>query len=316
MEEELTVRALWLAYIGKYTQDKIAQFLNISRAKVQRLIANGIAQEFVAVQICHEIGTLIEIEEEVKSKFGIEHCQVVPRMPGKTCAETYMESLGLAGSTYLFNLLSGPEKKTIGMGMGRTLLHVAKHFQKRNDTHLNNHKFIPLIGSFTKKSAMNPMNLMYLLGEKTTAETYFLPAPFFVDSVEERKILEKQRSVKNVLDLALKADHYFIGIGEIGPTSALLKYGLISKKLQNQLRSKGAVAEIVGKFINKKGKLVDHPINQLSITIPIETLRDKSAVAVCSGLEKVIAIQTVLKKKLISGLITDEDTAGRLLKVS
>ena len=140
MEEELTVRALWLAYIGKYTQDKIARFLNISRPKVQRLIANGIAKEFVAVQICHEISTLIEIEEAVKSKFGIEHCQVVPRMPGKACAETHMESLGLAGSTHLFNLLSSPEKKTIGMGMGRTLMHVAKHFQKRTDTRLNNHK--------------------------------------------------------------------------------------------------------------------------------------------------------------------------------
>ena len=316
MEEELAVRALWLAYIGKYTQDKIAEFLNISRQKVQRLIADGIARDFVSVQICHEISSLIEMEETIKSKFGIKHCQVCPRMPGKACADTYMASLGLAGSTYLFNLLSGPKKKTIGMGMGRTLSHVAKHFQKRAEMNLDSHKFVPLIGSFTKKSAMNPMNLMYLLGEKTNAETYFLPAPFFVDSVEERKILEKQSSVKNVLDLAMKADHYFIGIGEIGPTAAILKFGLISKKLQKQLRSKGAVAEIVGKFINKKGELVDHPINQLSITLPIDTLRDKSVVAVCSGLEKLKAIQIVLKTKLISGLITDEVTAGRLLQES
>ncbi len=316
MEEELTVRALWLAYIGKYTQDKIARFLNISRQKVQRIIADGIAKEFLAVQICHEISSLIEIEEKIRSKFGLEHCQVVPRMPGKACSETYMESLGLACSTFLFNLLSGPGKKTIGIGMGRTLSHMAKHFQKRADMNLNNHKFVPLIGSFTKKSAMNPINLIYLLGEKTNAETYFLPAPFFVDSVEERQILEKQRSIKKVLDLALKADHYFIGIGEMGPTASILKFGLMSKHLHQQLRSKGAVAEIVGKFINIKGELVDHPINQLSITMPIETLRDKSVVAVCSGLEKVKAIQTVLKKKYISGLITDEETAGHLLKGS
>lgn len=314
MEEELTVRALWLAYIGKYTQDKIARFLNISRQKVQRLIADGISKEFVAVQICHDISTLIEIEEQLKSKFGIEYCRIVPRMPGMACAEIYMDSLGLAGSTYLFNLLSGPHKKTIGMGMGRTLLHVAKHFQKRTDINLNCHKFVPLIGSFIKKSAMNPMNLMYLLGEKTDAETYFLPAPFFVDSVEERKILENQKSIKNVLDLALQADHYLIGIGEVGPTSALLKYGQISKSVQNQLRTKGAVAEISGKFINRKGELVDHPINHLSITIPIEALRGKSVVAICSGLEKKKAIKTVLKNHLISGLITDEDTAEHLLK--
>jgi DNA-binding transcriptional regulator LsrR (DeoR family) len=314
MEEELTVRALWLAYIGKYTQDKIARFLNISRQKVQRIIADGISKEFLSVQICHEISSLIEIEEKIRSKFGLEYCQVVPRMPGKACSETYMESLGLACSTFLFNLLSGPEKKTIGIGMGRTLSHMAKHFQKRADMNLNNHKFVPLIGSFTKKSVMNPINLIYLLGEKTNAETYFLPAPFFVDSVEERQILEKQRSIKKVLDLALKADHYFIGIGEVGPTASILKFGLISKNLYQQLRSKGAVAEIVGKFINIKGELVDHPINQLSITMPIETLRDKSVVAVCSGLEKVKAIQTVLEKNYISGLITDEETAEHLLK--
>jgi len=314
MEEELTVRALWLAYIGKYTQDKIAQFLNISRQKVQRIIADGIAKDFLAVQICHEISSLIEIEEKIRSKFELEYCQVVPRMPGKACSETYMESLGLACSAFLFNLLSGPAKKTIGIGMGRTLSHMAKHFQKRADMNLNNHKFVPLIGSFTKKSVMNPINLIYLLGEKTNAETYFLPAPFFVDSVEERQILEKQRSIKKVLDLALKADHYFIGIGEVAPTASILKFGLISKNLYQQLRLKGAVAEIVGKFINIKGELVDHPINQLSITMPIETLRDKSVVAVCSGLEKVKAIRTVLEEKYISGLITDEETAEHLLK--
>jgi DNA-binding transcriptional regulator LsrR (DeoR family) len=37
-------------------------------------------------------------------------------------------------------------------------------------------------------------------------------------------------------------------------------------------------------------------------------------VAVCSGLEKLKAIQIVLKSKLISGLITDEETAGHLLQ--
>ena len=316
MEDDLAIRALWLAYIGKYTQDKIAGFLNISRQKVQRLIADGIARDFISVNIDHEIEELIRIEEQLRAKFGLTYCQIVPRMPGKGSAETYMDSLGLAGSTFLINLLSGPEKKTIGIGWGRTISHVAKYFHRRVEKRLNHHRFVPLMGSLNSQSAMNPMNLIYLFGEKTGAETYFLPAPFLVDSVEDRSILEKQKSVKRVMDLATRADHYFISIGEVGPTSSILKFGLISKKLQKELRSKGAVADVLGKFIDENGELIDHRINQLSITLDIEILREKETTLICSGHEKIKAVRTVLKKKLASGLITDEETAGDLLKGS
>jgi DNA-binding transcriptional regulator LsrR (DeoR family) len=313
VEEELAVRALWLAYIGKYTQDKIARYLNISRQKVQRLIAEGIARDYMTVQICHDISSLIELEERLKSTYGLEYAQVVPRLPGEQSAETYMESLGLVGSTYLINLLSGPESKTIGIGWGRTISHVAKGFYKRAEKKSTRHQFVPLMGSLSSNSAMNPMNLIYLFGEKTNAETYFMPAPFLVDSIEQRVILEQQKSVQKVLNLASTADHYFISIGEVGSTSSVLKFGLISQKHQKELLSQGAVADVLGKFIDKNAELVDHPINQLSITVDIETLRKKSVTAVCSGLEKIKAVRTVLEAKLISGLITDEETAGNLL---
>ena len=313
MEEELIVRALWFAYIGKYTQNEIAELLNISRQKVQRLVAEGIAKDYVTVEICHEISSLIELEEKMKSSFGLEYCNVIPRLPGETCAETYMESLGLAGSTYLMDLLSNSEEKIIGIGWGRTIANVAKQFYKRADMDLSRHKFVPLIGSLTNNSMMNPMNLINLFGEKTNAEAYFLPAPVWVDSRGEKKLLEKQKSVKKVLDLALKADHYFLSIGEIGSTSSLLKFGVISKSQQNELISKGAIADIIGKFIDENGELVDHRVNQLSIGLDINKLFGKSVIAVCSGLEKVKAARTVLRKKYISGLITDEDTAINIL---
>jgi DNA-binding transcriptional regulator LsrR (DeoR family) len=313
VEKDLAIRALWLAYIGKYTQDKIAGFLNISRQKVQRLIAEGIAKDLITVNIDHEIGDLIEIEEQLRATHGLTYCRVVPRMPGNASATTYMESLGLVGSTYLMDLLSGPDKKTIGIGWGRTISHVAKYFHKRVDKSLSHHKFVPLMGSLNSRSAMNPMNLINLFGEKTGAETYFLPAPFMVDSIEDRSILVKQKSVRRVIDLATRADHYFISIGEVGPTSSVLQFGLISKNLQDELLAKGAVADVLGKFIDESGELVDHPINQLSITLDIEVLGKKETTLICSGQEKVRAMRTVLKKRLISGLITDEETAEDLL---
>ena len=122
--------------------------------------------------------------------------------------------------------------------------------------------------------------------------------------------------MRKVLNLTLAADHYFISIGEVGPTSSILKLGLITERNQKELLSQGAVADVLGKFIDKNGELVDHPINRLSITIDIETLRRKSVTAVCSGLEKLKAVRTVLQSHLISGLITDEETAGSLLNGS
>lgn len=314
MKEELVVRALWLAYIGKFTQDKIARYLNVSRQKVQRLIAEGIERDFISFEICHEISELVEIEAQLKSTYGLEYAQVVPRMPGEQSAETYMESLGLVGSAYLANLLAGPDGKTIGIGWGRTISEVAKCFYKRVERKSTQHQFVPLMGSLNSKSAMNPMNLIYLFGAKINAETYFLPAPFLVDSPEQRAILEQLKSIQKVMNLAIAADYYFLSIGEIGPTSSVLKFGLISREHQEELINKGAVADVLGKFIDKEGKLVDHPINQLSISVDIDTLRQKHVTAICSGAEKFEAVRTVLNAKLISGLITDEATANSLLQ--
>ena len=116
------------------------------------------------------------------------------------------------------------------------------------------------------------------------------------------------------MDLALGADLYFLSIGEVGPTSSILKYKLISEGLHKALQDRGAVADILGKFIDKRGRLVDHPINQLSLAVDIETLRRKNVTVVCCGLEKLEGLYAVLTGMLINGLITDEETAEHLLR--
>ena len=74
---DLRVRAAWLYYVEGMTQEQIARFMNISRAKVIRLLASARDNGIVRIRIEDRASEQIALERRLVAAFGLADAIVV-----------------------------------------------------------------------------------------------------------------------------------------------------------------------------------------------------------------------------------------------
>lgn len=78
---------------------------------------------------------------------------------------------------------------------------------------------------------------------------------------------------------------------------------------------KGAVGDICDHLINDRGELCDEALDERTVSVPLAELKKKKRrIGVASGQSKVECICGAIRGKIINVLITDEDTAGKVIE--
>ena len=304
----LASRAAWLSYIGGYTQEDIAGRLGVSRVKVNRLIALAHRHGLVRVFVEGTAADCVALEDQIAEAFGLDFCSVAPDL-GEV--DLPLTALSAAGARFLLGALERPSVRVIGFGHGRTLAAVVDRLPRVPRADL---KFVSLLGSLNRNAAANPFDVIHRLAGRVGGDSYFLPVPFFADSIEDKAVLAAQRSVKDVVALAHHADLVVVGIGELSAEAHLLASGMITASEFEALAKEGAVGEVLGHFFAADGRSVAVDVNQRALGLAPDELRGKEIVGIAGGRGKARAIGAVLASGLLTGLITDEATARRLVQ--
>ncbi|MCJ7992765.1 sugar-binding domain-containing protein [Priestia sp. OVS21] len=93
------------------------------------------------------------------------------------------------------------------------------------------------------------------------------------------------------------------------------KLGYLKDNDLKQLRKIGVVGDIGSRFFDESGVVVNHPLNDKVIALPLEQLkRVKEVIGVVEGTHKVESAQAALKANYLDVLIIDEQTALALLE--
>lgn len=144
---------------------------------------------------------------------------------------------------------------------------------------------------------------------------YPVPTPVVATSVEERQLLQTQRSFIAVKSLAEQAKATFIGIGQIAWNAPLHQDGFINDDEVTELIELGAIGEIAGWAYDRAGILLQSGTNERVASIPLEQSAQRLIIGVVGGAKKAEAILAALRGKLITGLITDEAAAQAILSL-
>jgi DNA-binding transcriptional regulator LsrR (DeoR family) len=174
-------------------------------------------------------------------------------------------------------------------------------------------QFVSLLGGLTRNFAANPHDVMHLLAEKTGAQAYVMPVPFFANTIEDRDVLLAQRGVSDVFDLAETAPIKIVGIGTVKTGNQLVTSGMVNTDEIKAISDAGGVGELLGHFFNSDGVTVNTPLTARTLSVTLNEERDDKIIALAGGPEKIEAIHAVLKSGRLSGLITDERSARVLL---
>ena len=306
-DQSLSVRAAWLHYAGGFTQTEVARRLGVTHGKAHRLINRANQEGTVKVFIDGDIAECVALEVQLAERFGLDTCEVGADLNDSTQS---FRSLGIAGAGFLYREIKGGTRSLIGVGHGRTLAACVEQMPRLD---AGNTRFVSLLGGLTRKYAANPHDVIHRLAEKTGAEAYVMPVPFFANSAEDREVLLAQSGIRDVFDLAARSDLKLVGIGTSEPDASLVSTSMIKPEEIYAAKEQGCVSEMLGHFFDADGNSVQTDLTSRTTSLGLDALRNSRIVAVAGGKIKTCAIRSILMSRLLSGLITDERTASSLL---
>lgn len=305
---DLAARAAWLYYIGGKTQDEIAEQVNVSRQAVQRLVSLAVSEKLIKFRLDHPIAACMELAQALQVRFGLDYCSVQPTSPN---AEHPATGIAIAAAEHLATYLARKEPLVIAFSTGRMLRAVGDEVPAMA---CPQHKLISLVGSISRDGQASSYEVVRRLAERTGAPCFPIPTPVIAGSVEERRLLQTQRSFAVVRDLAARAVVAFVGIGHVGWMAPLHRDHFVTDEEIAELIDQGAVGEIAGWAYDSAGRFVECPTNDRNAGLPLESLGQTRMIGVSGSPERVIAISAALRGGLLGGLITDERTALAVLR--
>jgi DNA-binding transcriptional regulator LsrR (DeoR family) len=269
----------------------------------------------VKIAIQHETAQSLDVAGEIQEAFGLVECIVTPALasPGgdmETDEANARRAVGIAAAGFLGRRIRGPEPLTIGLAWGRTIAAMVDELPKFSKTNL---KIVSLMGSLSRNARTNPFDCVHSLAQLCEGEAYILPAPFIADSEADYDVIMGQKLVQQTLKLARSADFYIASFGDCSKHSFIYHHDLLHDDEIDQIINAGAVADMLGKFFDASGTLIDNALNRRTPSVSYDDIRSRDVVLLAAGVSKCRALLALLRSGTIKRLIVDGDLAKALL---
>lgn len=310
-KNRLLVHVAKLYYENEYSQEQIAQEMQLSRPYVSKLLQAAKKAGIVRIQIVDPLNTENSLETRIRQRFGLEKVIVVP----STAEAGDLHHVSEAAARFLNTVLT--DETIIGTSWGDTLYHVSCALNHRTD--LRNITYVQLCGGVSNvNSAVHASEIANNFSKKTGSTSFLMPIPAVVGSRETKKMLENDVNIKKVLLLGCKADIAMFTIGAFGVDgrrSALVREGYLDEEQTRLLTEKGAVGDICCHMINADGELCDMDLDARTMAISLDEIAGKKLrIGVAQGVSKEASIFGALKSGIMNVLITNEKTAAAIIE--
>jgi len=309
-EHELLARIARRSYVDGRTQQLIASEFGLSRQKVQRLLERARASGVVDVHIEAPPGVNLELEAELVRAFGLTDAIVTAELPDP---ESRRAAVARSAARYLERRLRAGS--VVAVGHGRDAGEVPRFF--RPGRRLDCVFASAMGGSPRVDTPTNPNEIARALADKAGGRAESLYAPAYVESGQMRDRLLEQEAVAHTLRVAAQASMALVGIGGTNDDCTMVRSGCLSPDEIIRLREQGAVGDMLGTYVDIRGRPVASPHRERLIALSLEQLhRIGTVIAVASEAEKPLAILGVLRAGVIGVLIVDETNARAALALS
>lgn len=297
------ILAATLYYKEKLSQQEIAKRLGVSRPWVSKLLTKAEELGIVKIEIQSPITGNAFYQEQLRIMYPDTEIRVID-VPDE--GEDY---LSIAATNYFVSKLQ--PKDVVGIGFGSA---VTRFVNQMMTLKFPETSTVPLAGSFGTTFEVLPNYNSIKLAEKLGGTANVLHIPAVCSSVEEYNTLIQHEDARKVLDMAVHADLWIVGIGTFS-TSFLTKHSIFSKEEQQSLQESGAVGDVILQFMDENGDPIKAPLTEYLIHPDIYETRKHSAhiIAIVQGDDKGPIIKAVLKRKLVDVLFVDSETAKTLL---
>ncbi|MGB5869954.1 MAG: sugar-binding transcriptional regulator [Albidovulum sp.] len=300
--------AAWLYFVDELTQSEVAERVGVSRVTVIKLLNEAKSKGIVSIRMSPDVASRTVTSRRLSEAFGLNSALIIP--DGGNASLT--ERLGRAGAFAITEALQAGD--VIGVAWGRTVLSMARNVTLEHP--VEDLTVVQVSASPNGLSAdFSPELCSSLLANQLGAKSVNLLAPAIVSSPELRALLLQEPTIRNQLDVIRSANKVVFGVGEIGVGSTVRASGLHSDATVDKLTRQGAVAAMLGVFLDENGNEMADPTHDRTIGISLDELRAiPSRLCLAGGASKIKALRAALAGGFATDLITDLSTAMQLLE--
>jgi len=308
IKHNLLVRIARLYYLCNMTHQEIADQEGVSRIKITRLLKEAVDRKIVEFNIKDPLVQSLELEEEIQRTFDLKTVVVTPTPRSQ---KELFDILGRFAADFLTRKLRS--NLNIGIGWGRTLNSMLPYLDRASTRGI---RVISLTGGLAANELQpNPYDVASALAGKLGATPHYPLAPAIVESDQVKKLLLSERKVRDIVELWKEIDIALMSIGIIACDTGLYYSFPDPLKECERVRKLGAVGDLLAIPYSIDGQFVETGFRHRMITIDFEDLKKVPIVAgIAGGRHKVQAILGALRTGCLNTLITDEDTARRIVK--
>ena len=270
-------------------QSEIAVLLNMSTAKVNRLIKQGRELGMVQISINSPYRRLFDLEQNLLARWPLKRALVVPAVTDNPV--TTLGQVGITAGNFLIETVQSGD--TIAVSGGKAVRAILENMSAVRNLDVN---VVPLTGGVQKQHYTDVNHVATLLAERLGGQATLIHAPLFAESPEEKDMLMSIRSVREVFDAARNASIALVGIGSVsGENSTYYEALPLAEGVRRTLADSDVCGEFLGHLIDATGQLSEVEFNSRLVALPPrEAASIPTTVGVVSGVEKVGPIQAVL----------------------
>lgn len=307
-DEQLHARIAWLYHMEEMTQAEIAERLGLTRLRVNRMLAECRSQGIVRVSLNTRFARCVELESALRRRFDLDEAVVIPTSEDP---ERIHAQLGQAAGAFLSQHIARNAVRSIGVGWGATLREAIRAMEPMD---LPGVSVVSVMGGLTRGSELNTFEIAGELARRLGASCLYLAAPIYAGSARSRDTILMQDVFADILARGRSAEVAFLSLGDLSTRSLLIRHGLPPDVTPEELRRAGAVGDVLGQFIDARGRPIDHAVNQRMVGLQLDQLsRIPTVVLAAGGLHKAPVIAATLHGRLARVLISDERTVEEAL---
>jgi DNA-binding transcriptional regulator LsrR (DeoR family) len=298
-----------LYYLEEMTQTEIAQRLNLSTPKVNRLLQQAREQGYVNITIRTPFQQLFDIEDRLKAVFGLKDVTVIPAVAES--GSSSLNALGAVAADFLLGHLRDGD--VMGIGGGTAVNAVAKAIVPARSYQV---EVVPIIGAVQGPMTTDGNYLATQLAERLGGKAYQLHAPAFVDTKEQCETLRCMGPVKEILDIARRANIALLGVGTVdADVSRFVQFTALSAgDMKHIAEDCGGVGDINAFIYDIEGRPCAQEYADRVLGLSLAEIKNiPYRIGVAATAIKALPIYGALRGGYLHALITDEAAACGVL---
>lgn len=296
-----------LYYLDGVTQAEIGKKLNLSRPTISRLLQFAREKNIVKISINDPLSNIEDLQHQLKEKYQLK--DVIISTPESNETAEILSSLGKATARYLDKKVK--DNDVIGVSWGRTLVSVARQLIP-NDR--KNVQVVYLKGTVANSTHNNyVVEVTKCFNKCYHTQAQILPLPLIFENKQIKEMVIKDKFINEILDTGKRTSMALFTVETTEQDATLFELGYFNDQQIKTLQEKAA-GGLVSRFIDERGKIVDDQLNDRTVAIALDDLKQaRESALIAGGMNKLKAIKAALAGKYANVLVTDSLVAQHLL---